>query len=326
MALSGYEKAAIFLSIVGEEAAAQILKNLDVKQIGKLTKHIKQIKTIEKAKIDEVLKEVHEVISKGNMLLGEDFIKKALLKGFGKDQAEKILDMASEISPIDSLRWTDPRVLANFLITEHPQTIALIMCFLEPSQAAEVLVSLPEKLRADVTMRIASIERISESTIRELEEVLNVHLVKLGKGEGMKIGGIKTAAEILNQCDRNNEEAILKKIEEQNETLAESIRQNMFLFDDLVNLDDRSIQLLLKEVTTDELSIALKTAPEALKEKIFKNMSQRAVQLLKEEMELKGPVRVYEVQKAQQNIVKIARKLEAEGKLVLTKGEEKIAV
>ncbi len=323
MALSGYEKAAIFLSIVGEEAAAQILKNLDVKQIGKLTKHIRQIKTIDKATIDEVLKEVNEVISRGNMLLGEDFIKKALLKGFGKDQAEKILDMASETSPIDSLRWTDPRVLA---ITEHPQTIALIMCFLEPSQAAEVLVSLPEKLRADVTMRIASIERISESTIRELEEVLNVHLVKLGKGEGMKIGGIKTAAEILNQCDRNNEEAILKKIEEQNETLAESIRQNMFLFDDLINLDDRSIQLLLKEVTTDELSIALKTAPEALKEKIFKNMSQRAVQLLKEEMELKGPVRVSEVQKAQQNIVKVARKLEAEGKLVLTRGEEKIAL
>jgi flagellar motor switch protein FliG len=325
MALSGYEKAAIFLSIVGEEVAAEVLKNLDIKQLGKLTKQMKQMKTIDKGKIEEVMKEVSDVISKGDILVGEEFIKKVLSKGLGEDKAEKILDMASEVSPIDSLKWIDPKLLANFLATEHPQTIALIMCFLEPVQAAEVLTSLPEKLRVDVAMRIASIERISESTIKELEEILDVHL-KFGKGEGMKIGGIKTVAEILNQCDKSNEETILKKIEEQSETLAESIRQLMFVFDDLINLDDRSIQMLLKEVSTEDLSVALKTASETLKEKIFKNMSQRAAQLLKEEIELKGPVRVSEVQKAQQNIVKIAKKLEEEGKIVLKKGEEDFAV
>lgn len=325
MTLSGYEKAAIFLSIVGGEVAAEVIKNLDIKQIGKLTKHMKQMKTIEKDKVEEVMKEVSHVISKGNIIVGEEFIKKVLSKVLGEDKAEKILDTASEASPIDSLKWTDPKLLANFLVTEHPQTIALLMCFLEPVQAAEVLIYLPEKLRVDVAMRIASIERIPESTIKELEEILEAHL-KFGKSEGMKIGGVKAVAEILNQCDKTNEERILKKIEEQSETLADSIRQLMFVFDDLINLDDRGIQTLLKEVSTEDLSIALKTASETLKEKIMRNMSQRAAQLLKEEMELKGPVRVSEVQKAQQNIVKIARKLEAEGKVVLKKGEEDFAV
>ncbi|HXG30916.1 MAG TPA: flagellar motor switch protein FliG [Thermodesulfobacteriota bacterium] len=326
MSLSGYEKAVIFLNIIGEETAAEIIKNLDMKVVGKLTTHMKQMKTVAKPKLEEVMKEVTHVISREDVIIGEGFIKKVLSKGLGHDNAEKILERASEASPLDSLKWVDPKALVNFFITEHPQTIALVLCLLEPAQAAEAMAALPEELRISVAMRIASIERISENTLEELEEVLKGHM-ELSKTRGMKIGGIKTLAEILNQCDRSIEETILSRIEEKNEAMANSIRQSMFVFDDLIGLDDRSIQMLLKEVNTEDLSLALKTTSEALREKMFKNMSQRAAQLLKEDMELKGPVRVSDVQKAQQGIVRIARRLEAEGKIILKRGgEEEIVV
>lgn len=327
MPLNGYEKAAIFLSSVGEDVAAEILKYLDVKEIGKISMHMTKLRRIKRSTIYEVLKEAHEMISKGDIHIeGEELVKKILSKRLGEEGATKILQMAADESPLDALKWVDAKTLANFLMGEHPQTIALIICLLEPAQASKVLTSLPEKLMVDVAMRIATTEKIPESAIEEINEVLKGHL-DIGKGKEKRIGGIKTIAEILNQCSRTSEQMIFDQINEQNSTLAESIRQIMFVFEDLVKVDDRGIQTILKEINTDDLAVALKTTSEAMKQKIFKNMSQRAAQILKEEMQTKGPVRVSDVEKAQQAIVDIARKLDAEGKIILAgKGGEEFVV
>ncbi|MBI4688641.1 MAG: flagellar motor switch protein FliG [Nitrospirae bacterium] len=325
---NGHEKAAIFLSSIGEEAAAEILKHLDMRDIGEISVRMSKSKTVSTSDLDMVLKEASEKISKGIVQVGGgEYVKNVLSKGLGEENANKILEIASKKGTLESLKWVDPKTLSSFLLTEHPQTIALILCLLEPLQSAEVMASFPEALKSDVAIRIASTETISESAIEELEEVLRGQLDVGGKSKGRKLGGVKAVAEILNQCDRTTEQAILEKIDGQNSTLADSIRQLMFVFDDVINIDDKGIQAILKDVTTEELSLALKTASEALKEKIFKNMSQRAAQILKEEMETRGPAKVSDIEKAQQNIVKVARKLEEEGKLVLPGkgGEELVA-
>jgi flagellar motor switch protein FliG len=317
MSMSGYEKAAIFLISIGEDSAAQILKGMDVAEIGKITMHMKRLKTLTRATINSVLSEVSGSINRGDIRVGgEDFVKNILSKGLGEEGASKMLEMASNDGPLESLRWVDAKTLVNFLVSEHPQTIALIICLLDPTQAAEVLSALPETIKSDVAMRIAATDRIPEGAIEELKDVLKGQL-DMGKHRGRKLGGAKTIAEILNQCDRSTEQLVLGKIEEQSDVIADSIRKLMFVFDDLAKVDDRGIQMVLKEVGTEELALALKTASEALKEKIFKNMSQRAATILKEDMQARGPVKVSDVEKSQQSIVKVARKLEAEGKLVL---------
>ncbi len=319
--LSNYDKAAVFLLTVGEELAAEILKFLDVKTIGKITASMTKLHNLSNEETNKIIEDIWQKIGEGNVVIGgSDFVKRVLSKTLGDEYAERVMEMASVESAVDSLRFVDTKTLTNFLMNEHPQTISLVLCLLDPPQAAAVLASLPDNLKADVTLRIAKIERIPESAIEELNEVL---AGQIDVGKGKKIGGTKMVAEILNNIDRTVEENILAKVEEEDGKLAESIRQLMFLFDDLVNLDDKGIQTLLKEVSNDDLVLALKTASEELKTKIFKNMSQRAAQILKEEMEVRGAVRVSDVEKAQQNIVKVARKLEQEGKIVLAgKGGE----
>jgi len=303
------------------------LKGLEVKEIGQITMYMTRLKRVSRDTVDNVLKEVSDNVSKGDIRVGgAEYVKKVLSRGLGEDGASKIMEMASKEGPLESLRWVDAKTLVNFLVTEHPQTIALIICLLEPLQAAEVLSALPETIKGDVAMRIASTDRIPENAIEELKEVLKGQL-EMGKNKGKKLGGTKTIAEILNQCDRSTEQAVIGKIEEQNNIMADSIRKLMFVFDDLVKVDDRGIQMILKETGTDELALALKTASEALKEKIFKNMSQRAAQILREDMQTKGPVKVSDVEKAQQSIVKVARKLETEGKIILAgMGGEELVV
>jgi len=328
MSLSGYEKAAIFLTTVGEEAATEVFKCLDMEDIGKISQYMTRLKKVKRTAVVEVLKEAHEIIARGDLhhVGGEEFLKRILSKRLGEDGATKVLQMASQESPFDALKSVDSRTLMNLLIREHPQTIALILCLLEPVQSAKVLTSLPDELMADVSMRIANIESIPENAIEEINEVLKGQL-NANKSKGKKLSGVKTIADILNQCNRNNEQVILEKIFEHNNTLAESIKRSMFTFEDLVKIDDRGIQNVLKEIGTEDLAVALKTTSEALKEKIFKNMSQRAVQMLKEEMQTKGPVRVSDVEKAQQTILRVTKKLEADGKIVLGgKGGEELIV
>jgi len=324
---TGIEKAAIFLISIGEEAASEIMKNLDIHQVGRITTCMSRLKSLKKQDVDEIIKEVEGKINSGDVHLpGGDYVKKILKKGLGEDNARTILEMAAKEASLDSLKWVDPKTLSNFLLTEHPQTVALVLSLLETVQAAEVLTRLPEHMKEDVVRRIALTENISESAINELEEVLKGQL-DIKKEKGRKIGGVKAVAEILNHSDRSTEQMILEKMEKENQKLADSIRQLMFVFDDLIHVEDKGIQMILKEVRTEDLSLALKTASNSLKEKIFKNMSQRAAQILKEEMELKGPAKVSEVEKAQQNIVKIARKLEAEGKIAIAgRGGEELVV
>lgn len=327
MAYRGVEKAAIFLISIGEEAASEIMKNLDLQQVGKITAAMNRIRSVKKKDRDEILNEVRVKIKNGDLPVpADDYVKRILKKGLGDDHAEKILEQVAKESTLESLKGVDAKTLANFLMNEHPQTSALILSLLDAPQAAEVLTLLPDKLKDDVAKRIALTEQIPEGILRELEEVLQEQL-DIHKGKGRKVGGIKAVAEILNHSDRTTEQTVLERIEKTHPTLADSIRKYMFVFDDLLQVDDKGIQTLLKEIRTEDLSLALKTASTALKEKIFRNMSHRASQILKEEIELRGPVKVSEVEKAQQNIVKIARKLEMEGKISISgRGGDELVV
>lgn len=274
--------------------------------------------------VEDIIKEVSQNISSGSLNLGgEEYIKRILSKGLGEDGAAKILEIASKESPLEELKWVDSKTLIGLLSAEHPQTITLIMCLLEPAQAAEVLSALPEHLKSDIVMRMATTDRISETALDELKSALKGQL-DLTKGKGKRLGGIKSVAEILNLCDKATEKTVLERIEEQNIDLADSIRQLMFVFEDIVTIDNRGIQTILKEISSEDLSIALKTASEELKAKIFSNMSQRAAAILKEDMQTRGPVRLSDVEKAQLSIVNTIRKLEMEGKIIISKrgGEE----
>lgn len=325
MAMNGYEKAALFLSAVGEETAAQILKDLDPDTIGRITSYMARMKKTDVSKVESVFVETLEKVDSGEIkqVGGEDYVKKILTRGLGNENAEKILEMVSKESPLESLKWINPKTLSSFLVTEHPQTIALILCLLEAEQAAAIIEALPEQIRGDVAMRVATTERIPDSALTEIEEVLKGQM-DIGKVEqGKTFQGTKVIAEILNFCERTTEQKVLENIEGQNSPLADSIRELMLVFDDLDKIDDRGIQLVMKEISSEDLTLALKTASDSLKQKIFKNMSQRAVQILKEEMEARGPVKVSDVEKAQQNIVKIARKLDEEGKIAIAgRGKE----
>jgi flagellar motor switch protein FliG len=321
--LSGVEKVAAFLSIIGEDAATQVFKHLDPLELARVVPMMARIK-LSTELVDNLLDEFVDKTGSALLAVDEDYIKKILVKAFGEEHAKKLMDkIESGASAFDILRWLDSGAIANMLSREHPQTIAIIIAYLEPSQAAEVLSKLPEHIKIDVSLRIASLDQISPTILGELEDVLQTQLQSYTRGR--KIGGIRTVAEILNQLDRATEDLIIKNIEEKDQILADEIRKLMFTFDDLSNIDDRGIQMILKEITTDDLALALKMAADELKGKIFKNMSQRAVQILKEEMESKGAVRVSDVEKAQMNIVRVARRLEEEGKIVVGgKGGEEI--
>ncbi len=327
MALTGYEKAAVFLASIGEETAAKVLQAMDMKHVEKITTKMSKLNSIRRATIESVFDEVNEMITKGDVMVsGDDFIKRALVKGFGEDSAGRVMEVAMKKSALDSLKLVDSKTISNFLVTEHPQTIALIVSLLEPAKAAEVFLLLPEGVKTEVSFRIATTERIPESVVDELNSILKGHL-DVGGSVGKKIEGAKTLAEILNHCDRATETRVLESVEERNTSIADAVRQLMFVFDDLAGIDDKGIQVLLKEVSTEDLTLALKTAAQALKDKVFKNMSQRASELLKDDMQTRGPARVSDVEKAQLGIVKVARKLEAEGKIILAgKGDEEFVV
>ena len=321
--LTGVEKVAAFLSLVGEEAATQIFKHLDPLELARVVPLMAKVK-ITPDEANSVVKDFYEKTGNATIAVDEEYIKKILIKAFGEDQAKKLMEkIESGASAFDIIRWLDSNSVANMLSREHPQTIAIVLAHLEPTQAAEVMGKLPEHIKIDVSLRIANLDQISPQVLVELEDVLQSQLQSYTRAR--KIGGIKTVAEILNQMDRASEDLIIKNIEEKDQILADEIRKLMFTFDDLVNIDDRGIQMILKEVTTDDLSLALKMSIDELKNKIFKNMSQRAVQILKEEMETKGAVKVSDVEKAQMNIVRIARRLEEEGKIVIGgKGAEEL--
>ncbi len=319
---NGYEKAAILLVTLGEDVASEVMKNLDAREIKIIGNYLSKASKIAPEKVKTVVREFHEIATTPDSFIfgGEDYMRAVLTKAMGAEKAGKVMEnlaIASEDRGLEALKWIDPRGIANLVKGEHPQTIALILAHLDSDHASRVVSLLPAAIRGDVMLRIATIEGVSPGVIKEIEEVLNKELQMGGSIVEKKIGGPDVAAQILNSLDRSNESAIMSSIEQISPDLAEAIRKMMFVFEDLMNIDDRGMQEIMKEISKEDLMISLKGAGEDLKAKFFKNMSERAAQGVKEDMEAKGPVRVSEIEKSQQAILKIAKRLEEEGKIVI---------
>ncbi len=322
--LSGPEKAAIFLLTLGEDYASEVFKRLDDEEIRAVGRQMAKIDRVDKDDVSALLAEFKGDAGGGDIFLsGDDMLESALRRALTGDKAGEILeDIRSDwrLTLFQKARKLDPKVLVNFLRNEHPQTVALVLSVLDNNQAANILAELKEEIQVEVVMRMAELDKVSPDVLVEIDRVLQEELLSVEGMEGQRLGGVETVAEILNNADRGLEAQILEGIEEQRESLAEEIRRLMFVFEDLYGVDDRGIMSILKEVSTDDLKLALKTASDELKDKIFKNMSQRAVEMLKEDMEIMGPTRIKDVEAAQQAIIKIAKRLEQEGKVQLSAG------
>ena len=323
--LTGPKKAAILLLALGEEGAADIIKNLEDSEIQQVGYYMARFTDVSPEELDMVLEEFYtkNTDESGGFLINAsgDFVKNTLSKALGGDRAKELVDNLSanvEESALESLKWLDPKAIANFITHEHPQTISLILAHLEdPEQTATVLKELPENLQADVVYRMSILESIQPGVVSEIDEVLSREMQASGAMGTSKVGGIESVAEMLNSLDKSTETRILATIEESNPDLAEQIRELMFTFEDMVLIDSRGMQNIIKEVPQPELVMALKTASEPIKELIFASMSQRASDMLREDLEVLGPVKVSDVEKAQQNLVKIARRMEEEGKIII---------
>ncbi|MCZ6556437.1 MAG: flagellar motor switch protein FliG [SAR324 cluster bacterium] len=323
--MTGPKKAAILLLALGEEGAADIIKNLEDSEIQQVGYYMARFTDVSPEELDVVLEEYYNksISDSGGFMINAsgDFVKNTLSKALGGERAKELVDNLSanvEESALESLKWLEPKAIANFITHEHPQTIALILAHLEdPEQTATVLKELPENLQADVVYRMSILESIQPGVVNEIDEVLSREMQASGAMGTSKVGGIESVAEMLNSLDKSTETRILATIEESNPDLAEQIRELMFTFEDMVLIDSRGMQNIIKEVAQPELVLALKTASEPIKELIFASMSQRAADMLREDLEVMGPVKVSDVEKAQQNMVKIARRMEEEGKIVI---------
>jgi flagellar motor switch protein FliG len=324
--LTGEQKSAILLRAIGEEAAAQVMKQLDPKEIKKLGSFMSGTAQISRDDEDTVIADFKASSATGEVQFqGKDFIKSILIKALGPEKAARIIESMTRKSypGLEAMKWVDVKTLSQMLKIEHPQTVAVILAHLESEQAGQVLATLPEAMRGDVALRLATMEDVQPDVLEELSETLQEALVT-SKGLGAQsMGGAEVMAEILTRMDKTNEGGIMAKIAEKSQPLADAIRALMFVFDDLIKLDDRGIQELMKEISKEDLPVALRGANSDVKDKFFKNMSSRAAEMLKDDMEAKGPVRVSDVEKAQQNILKVCRKLEEEGRIVVAgAGEE----
>ena len=326
--LTGEQKEAILLRAIGEEAAAQVLKLLDPKEIKKLGTFMNGTAQISREQEEAVISDFKDASASGEVQFqGKEYIKNILIKALGPEKAARILEsMTRKNYPgLEALRWVDVKTIAKMIKIEHPQTVAVILAHLESEQAGQVLAALPEAMRGDVALRLATMEEVQPDVLEELSQSLQeVLLASKGLG-GQSLGGAEVMADILTRMDKTSEGGIMAKIAEKSQPLADSIRALMFVFDDLVKVDDRGLQELLKEISKDDLPLALRGANPEVKERIFKNMSSRAAEMLRDDMEAKGPVRVADVEKAQQNILKVCRKLEEEGRIVIAgAGEEMV--
>ncbi|MGM0411010.1 MAG: flagellar motor switch protein FliG [Bacillota bacterium] len=325
--LSGKEKAAVLLVSLGPDVSAQIFKHLDDEEIEELTLEIANMRKVNSDVKDKTLREFYQLVEAKDYINrgGIDYARDVLKKALGDEKAKDILERLTatlQVRPFDAIRNTDPSQLLNFIQGEHPQTIALVLSYLQPSQASQVLSSLPQEIQTEVSKRIAVMDRTSPDIIKEVEKVLEKKLSSVVTNEYASAGGIEAIVDVLNQVDRGTEKNILDHLEDDDPELAEEIRQRMFVFEDITVLDDRAIQLVVRQVDSHEIALALKTASDEVKEKLLSNMSNRAREMLEEDMEYMGPVRVREVEEAQQDIVNVIRELEDSGEIVIARGEE----
>lgn len=324
--LTGKQKAAILLIALGPDISAQVLKHMREDEIEKLTLEIANQRKLSQEQKDKVLTEFHqmclakEYISNG----GLDYAREVLEKALGAEKAVSIINRLTtslQIRPFDFARKTDPSQLLNFIQNEHPQTIALIMAYLQPEQSAAIVSALPPERQVDVARRIATMDRTSPDVIRDVERILERKLSSLVTQDFTAAGGVDSIVEILNRVDRTTERTIIENMEVQNPELAEEIKKRMFVFEDIVLLDDRSLQLVLREIDNKDLALALKATSGEVANKIYKNISKRAAEMLREEIEYMGPVRIRDVEEAQQKIVNNIRRLEESGEIVVSRGK-----
>ena len=325
--LTGRQKAAIFLISLGPEVSAEIMKHLREDEVETLTFEIARQEKVNPDFKDAVLEEFQELMNAQNFITtgGIDYARELLEKSLGSQKAIDIINRLTsslQVRPFDFIRRTDPAHLLNFIQQEYPQTIALILAYLEPGKAAVIMQNLPEDMQAEVSKRLATMDRTSPDVLRDVERVLEKKLSTLSSEDYTAAGGVEAIVEILNLVDRSSEKSIIESLEEDDPDLAEEIKKRMFVFEDIVMLDNRAIQKVLRDVDQQELAKALKSVDTEVQDKIFGNMSKRAASMLKEDMEFMGPVRLKDVEESQQKIVSIIRRLEDSGDIVIARSGE----
>ena len=323
--ITGLQKAAILLIALGPEKSANIFKHLKEEEIEELTLEIANTRTITPQVRDDVLEEFYQVCLAQQFIAegGINYAKDVLEKSFGADKARDVigkLTASLQVKPFEFVRKTDPSQLLNFIQDEHPQTIALILSYLSAAQSALIISALPPDRQADVAKRIAVMDRTSPDIIKEVEKVLESKLASLVNQDYTIVGGVDAVVEILNTVDRGTEKHIMETLEIEEPELADEIRKKMFVFEDILLLDDRAIQRVLRDVDNSDLAIALKGSNEEVQNAIFNNLSKRLAVMIKEDMEFMGPVRMKDVEEAQQKIVNIIRKLEDSAEIVISRG------
>jgi len=320
--LTGPQKTAILILALGDAFASEVFKKFERAEITAVSRAMAKLDTVNKEQAEEVLREFNQAMTIGKEMLygGPEQVRKMISSNLDSDTARYILDELDFDSgpvPFKELGNVSPKILAQILRNEHPQTLALILGHLPPDSAGNLLQNMAPGVRAEVLIRLAKLEAVAEEMLVEVDRVLQSQLIAIGGKEGRKVGGVNSVAEILNAIDRATEEEIMADIEEESAQLAEEIKQLMFVFEDIMKIDDRGIREVLKEISNEDLTMSLKTAPEELREKFFKNLSERAGNMIREDLEIMGPVKLSEVEAAQQNIVKQVRRLEAEGRIVI---------
>ena len=324
--LRGVDKAAILINYIGKDAIKILFQKMDDTDIRKLLHLMSKFKVVPVSITKRVLEEYYELLSES-----EDFIfsgttgnKDSIIDAVGEERARDILGGlnlgSNSTRSLESLEMVDAKSLSTFLVNEHPQTVAVILAHLDPEKKGEVLRRLPESLQAEVVLRMANLDNVDPELIAEIDKVLKNQLANSHTIEQASLGGVQPVAEMLNVMDKNSEQSIMSRLEEKDPLLAEEIRKLMFVFEDIAKIDDRGIQVLLKEVPNDRLLLALKTANDDIRNKIFKNISTRAAEMLREDLSNMGPARLSDVETAQQEIVNVARRLEAEGKIIIARG------
>lgn len=322
---SGREKAAMLLISIGPEKSAEIFKHLKEEEIEQLTLEIANIRTVSPEEKERVMEEFYQIclaqeyIAEGGIGYAKEILEKALGTQKALDVINK-LTVSLQVRPFEFVRKADPAQLLNFIQKEHPQTIALILAYLKPQQASVVLAALPQDKQADVARRIATMDRTSPEVIKEVERILEKNLSSLVTEDFTAAGGVQAIVNILNTVDRGTEKYIMETLEIEDTDLAEEIRKRMFVFEDILTLDNRSIQRFLRDVENNQLAIALKGATEEVQKVIYSNMSKRLAEMIREDIEFMGPVRLKDVEEAQQKIVNVIRKLEDAGEIVISRG------
>lgn len=325
--LSGKKKAAILIAALNKSVAAEVYRYLDDEDVENITMELANLGKIDSDLVYHVFEDFYNVGQAQKFITagGVEYAKSVLEEALGSEKASEIVNRLSsflQVSPFDFIRRTDPKAVSNFLVNEHPQTIALVLAYLSPSQASAILQSLDPQKQAEVARRLALLDHTSPDVIREIERVMERNLSSIVSQEYSTAGGVSALVEILNRVDRATEKAILESLNDRDPELAEQIKNLMFVFEDIIHLDDRSVQQVLREVDTKELSLALKGVSEEVANKVFRNMSKRAASMLQEEMEFMGPVRLKDVEASQQRIVNVIRQLEEAGEIILTRGGE----